>query len=270
MKEITIDEMKDIQLSILLRVSEFCESNSIRYFLCGGTLLGAIRHKGFIPWDDDIDISMPRPDYERFISLFHDEKYQVFCWERDKHVLSTYAKVYHKDTVIHENAEFGSVLGVNIDVFPVDGLPNADRQIDGFIYKMSFLWRLIIPAVIKDVSKRSFIKRVILRMLKWSYNFFPINDRLLPFVIKEAKRYSFEKSEKVAVVVWGYGKKEVVAKDVATIYTKGEFEGHFFNIPESYNTYLSNLYGDYMELPPIEHRVNKHNVLAYWKEAEND
>ena len=76
MKRLNVDEMKAIELDMLKDISNFCDNNGIRYYLCGGTLLGAVRHKGFIPWDDDMDIAMPRPDYEKFLEIFNTQSHR--------------------------------------------------------------------------------------------------------------------------------------------------------------------------------------------------
>ena len=134
MKELSKNEIKTIQLDILQSIHQFCETNNIRYSLAYGTLLGAIRHKGYIPWDDDIDVMMPRPDYERFI-----QNYPNFC---DRNIVQTYnndnsyylwcAKVYDNRT---EQITFPTRSGVCVDVFPIDGLPDNLEDVRKYIKK---------------------------------------------------------------------------------------------------------------------------------------
>lgn len=124
MKKIETEEMKKLELDMLIDVAKFCDENDIRYYLSGGTLLGAVRHKGFIPWDDDIDISMPRPDYLKFVSTYNgsSEFYQVQSIENNDKYWRTFAKVFDTRTYLKEDAirmpKDGN--GVFIDIFPID------------------------------------------------------------------------------------------------------------------------------------------------------
>ena len=265
MQKIDIDEMKQIQLNILSDVAEFCERNGLRYFLSGGTMLGAVRHKGFIPWDDDIDIQMPRPDYNRFIHEYAHKYYEVCCWDTDKKYLCTYAKVSDRRTLLVENGEFGRKIGINIDVFPVDGLPEGDRKIDYTISKMKILWGLIVCATVKDITKRTRMKKIEISIMRLFYKLFPLQSYFTGLAIKTAQKYPFDNSDKVATLVWGYGQKEVISRSTAKEYVKCDFEGHQFNIPKNYEDYLMHIYGDYMKLPPESERVYKHYANASWK-----
>ena len=261
----TTDDIKKIELEILTDVAEYCEKNAIRYYLSGGSMLGAVRHHGFIPWDDDIDIQMPRPDYERFINEYSNPVYSVCCWEHDKDYLCTYAKVEDTRTVLAENGDFGRNVGISIDVFPVDGLPADEKKMDRRIRKMKALWGLVVCATVKDISKRTKIKRLEIRIMRVIYKLFPLKSYATGCVIREAQKYPFDFSDKVATVVWGYGKREVISKSTATDYIKLDFEGRQFNVPRNYEDYLCHVYGDYMKLPPEQERVYKHHAKAWWK-----
>ena len=102
MNEIDVNEIKQRQIKILLSVHEYCTKNGLRYYLCGGSLLGAIRHKGYIPWDDDIDICMPRPDYEKFIREYSSDKYEVLTWKSNNNYIGLYTKVSDSETLLEE------------------------------------------------------------------------------------------------------------------------------------------------------------------------
>jgi lipopolysaccharide cholinephosphotransferase len=127
MRTITSDELRSIQLDLLQKTADFCEANGIRYFLCGGTLLGAIRHKGYIPWDDDIDIAMPRTDYDRFCMTFNqpNSKYRVKSLSTHPDYNNAFAKVYDDRTMLKELHYKGIHFGVYIDVLPVDGVKDS-------------------------------------------------------------------------------------------------------------------------------------------------
>lgn len=130
-KDIQLEEMKQIELRVLKQIRAICEEQGWRYFLVGGTLLGAVRHKGFIPWDDDIDIGMPRADYEKFIDycISHDVPFKVMCNRSENKYGYLYAKAMAPDTVLLEESSnrYNVEQGIFVDIFPVDGLviPNC-------------------------------------------------------------------------------------------------------------------------------------------------
>ena len=132
MQRIDSKELKKIQLEILDAATSFCEQNGIRYWLDCGTLLGAIRHKGYIPWDDDVDLGMLREDYDRFLTLFNREnsKYKFVCIENSPDFYLAHGKVCDTETLLYEPDENGYKLHVNIDIFVYDNAPNDDGEIE--------------------------------------------------------------------------------------------------------------------------------------------
>ena len=132
MQEIDFADIKQLALNILKDVAEFCDHHDIKYALAYGTMLGAVRHEGFIPWDDDIDIMMPREDYNRFIQLYNDSnsRYKVFSIETDNTYTYTMAKVFDQDTLMIDNTLWRNFdkAGVFVDIFPVDGLPESKSE----------------------------------------------------------------------------------------------------------------------------------------------
>lgn len=129
MKQVTGEQLKKIQLEILDVVTQFCDANGIRYWLDSGTLLGAIRHKGYIPWDDDVDLGMLREDYERFLSIFNksNDRYRAVSLENDPKFYLPFTKVCDTTTVLYEPDEKGFKLHINVDVFPYDRAPDDDK-----------------------------------------------------------------------------------------------------------------------------------------------
>ena len=264
MKEIPIEEAKRMQLDILKSVAKFCDDNSIRYFIYYGTYLGAVRHKGFIPWDDDIDICMPRSDYNRFLESFHHDYYKTWYWTRENKSMCPFAKVIDTRTELHENGDWGEPLGVNIDIFPMDGLPNDEKQRKKWVDHMRFCWGFQVAASVGDYSRRPFAHRVEIRILKAFYKIIPIQHRLASRTIRDAMKYDFDNSEYVGVVVWGYGQREVVHKSSILPLRKIKFEDDEFWAPRTDES-LTTAYGDYMQLPPKEKQTYRHLPKINWK-----
>lgn len=265
MKEITIEEAKKMQLEILKKVSKYCDEKNIRYFIYYGTYLGAVRHQGFIPWDDDIDICMPRPDYEKFLDSFKCENLAIYTWRKDNKALLPFAKVYDPRTEVKENADFGEEFGVNIDIFPVDGLPSDEGKRKRRVNYMKRCQAMQIGATIIDPSKRSGKTRTMINLIKAFYKVFPIKHYHTGRTIEHAKKYDFDSSEYVGVIVWGYGQREVVRKDSIIPLKKIRFEDGEFWAPGTDES-LRHAFGDYMQLPPVEQRHYKHLPKMYWKD----
>lgn len=151
MKKITIEEAKKIELDILSYIDDFCKKNNIEYFINYGTLIGAVRHKGFIPWDDDIDISMTRENYDKFIEYYKNDKskYKLLALETNKHYFNNFAKIVDSTTRIDNTRIYKSYpSGIFIDIFPMDSF--ADKKIVDICY------------VLESFKLLSFSKRKIL------------------------------------------------------------------------------------------------------------
>lgn len=265
MKEITdLNEIKNIELDILQQVHDFCEKNNIRYSLCGGTLIGAIRHKGFIPWDDDIDIMMLRSDYERFVSTFKMNGYSVHNYKNDKGYLNTFAKVYNDKTLVIENGVTHE--SVYVDVFPVDDFPNNGWATKSTLAFRKFLFRFATYKSIPLFSKKySIVKQAAVHAIRFLSA--PFSAHTISAIINKYCARFHEKSPVFrGVLVFGYDAREILDANVFDEYIDLDFEGRKFKTIKNYNAYLKSIYGDYMKLPPEEERVGHHDIVAYWKD----
>ncbi len=268
MKQLDIDEIKKIQLSILDYVHKFCVENDIHYSLCGGTLIGAVRHKGYIPWDDDIDIMMPRPDYEKFCSIFNltceNLNLKVLTCFNDKQYFQPFAKVVDTRTKLMEFYDRPvDNLGVYIDVFPADFLP--DNSVDREKYwKRIFKRRNFATIIYQKKNRKEGCIKSFLRILLF-YLFYPLPANVFAKLVNNFAVKRNLPSDYMACSVFGYGEKEEMPKSVFDYFVELDFEGKKYNAMYDYKTYLTNIYGDYMELPSIEKQIPKHDFKAFWR-----
>jgi lipopolysaccharide cholinephosphotransferase len=263
MKEILIAEIKSVQLNILKQIAIFCDQNNIRYFLGYGTLIGAIRHKGYIPWDDDIDIIMPRGDYNRFVKEFNKSNKIFKLVDISNNTLYElpYAKVYDTRTEMIEGMYKPVVnYGVYIDVFPIDGYGSKLNL--STIHMLSKF--LNAKKAIYD-SKRKWYKSIIILLGKFFLMPFTVS-MIIKLMNNLATKFDYDKSMLVNSMFSPYCMHEMCPKSWLENSIEAEFEGDKYKIPIYYDEYLKNIYGEYMKLPPKEKQVTHHVFKAWWKE----
>lgn len=268
MISLNFNELRTIQKQILDFVVSFCDKNNINYFLDSGTLLGAIRHKGFIPWDDDIDIGMLRDDYDKFISLFNKTKSKFKCltYENDNTFYYPFAKVMDTSTILYEPNEKGTKLCVNIDVFVYDNANNNLKENAKRMRYKSIVNRLnTIHAQHNTFSKNRIIKitkQLLYILLK------PLpKDFFVKRVVKNSKKYAYSNIEFDNVGNFTSVTNVIAPKKIFSNYCLVEFEGNYYKAPIGFDEWLKLFYGDYMILPPIEKRKH-HEFVAYKMEDD--
>ena len=267
MKEIKEEELKKIQLDILKYLDSFCRKNHINYMLDYGTLLGAVRHGGYIPWDDDIDISMLREDYDKLMKLSSkmDSRYKFYCYETDKDCCITYGKVLDTRTILYEpNKENGTKTSVFIDVFVYDNKPN-DIEYAKKSYKQYIKYKRL-----NDLQMySSFYNK---KRIKYNFIRYPFHLFLQIFPKRYFVKRNIKIHKKYANIDTGYiaPSGHLCKKELAQDLIEMEFEGYKFLVPREYDLWLKLIFGDYMKLPPVEKRVSHHCFEAYYKEEDKN
>lgn len=271
-KEIGLEEQKQIQIKGLLYLKKVCEEHNITYFLASGTLLGAIKYKGYIPWDDDIDICLKRNDYAKLLKVMAKEKndeYKVLTPYNTKDYYYPYAKLVCTKTKIIENARDIKENGVYIDIFPLDyfndikkfqkikhirNLCTRRMQIKNNIVKSNLKEYKTEKSILKGIKNHlySFISFITLPL---GYNFYA------KFLDKLSSR---SKREKYIGIIYmdPYDCFEATLFDEIDEYT---FEGYKFTSIKNYDIYLTNLYGDYKKELPANKQCSHHQIKAYWR-----
>lgn len=245
------------ELRILEKLISICEENRLTYYLYGGTALGAIRHGGFIPWDDDIDVIMPRLDYERFLALKSSiiRPFELYGIEKNNSD-SLLLKMINRDIVLKSNNNQEDYLW--IDIFPIDGLPS--KKPEKYLAKIAKIRKLYkaIRASKRNAPASSNFKNIIKKPLK-IIPLKPIAKR----IIKKSKKYKFEDSEYVCDTVWAEHRGNILKKEWLNKTIKVKFEGIEANVFRGYKNYLEKRYGrDYMVIPSKEKQVT-HDIEAY-------
>lgn len=250
--------MNEVQQKILIiadEIKRICEKFSLRYYLDFGTLLGAVRHKGFIPWDDDIDFCMPRADYEKFIELCKTElkdQFALRCMNEEKYIYY-YVKIDDKTTTMIEdfNSSSGYKGGIFVDIFPLDALPNGKMKRKIYILKCKYLYLRANLALVDFSSKRyPWYKRIIINVFKHS------NGKKFLFKLNELlKKYDYDSAELVSSDILH---NHPVSRKLFEESAHYMFEGLEFLSVKNADEYLTELFGDYMQLPPVEKRVSNH------------
>lgn len=268
-KKIGPEEIREIQMAILDEIVRICKENNLRYYLAYGSLIGAVRHKGYIPWDDDMDIFLVREDYDKLLSILKGKEGDKAEWislidDTSADYFYPFSKAVDNRTEVKMDRHKGS-HGIWVDLFPVDGLPKSDFMAKVFVMFCSFL-RVVGLAMDTDFSSKT--------LSAWTLfykRFFNIlsciigKKRICRFVEWTFHRYSVKDSDKVAILFSGHKLDAIFKKEVLLQQDVYKFENREYTGCANYDLYLTQLYGDYMKLPPEEKRIT-HNFGAWWKE----
>lgn len=269
MRPMTDSEIKAKGLEILLDVDAFCRKHGIEYFLVFGTLLGAVRHGGFIPWDDDVDIGMTRDHYNRFIDLMQREqdKYRILSIETSPDYPFTFARVSDQSTHLDlRGVREIHGLGIFVDVFPYDHAFPPEERDKGRLtcHRMKMRVRATVPSTAKFQahSLRSFYKY--LRGLPFRL----LHGKDFDHYRHEFQNYLMQYNDRPCDAYQSQRPLFIFPREVLFPCREIEFEGHRFMAPADPREYLRIKFGDdYMQFPPVEKRVTRHHFTAYWKEG---
>ena len=269
-----IDKLRKIQLEILDEIDRVCKKNDIKYFLSGGTLLGAVRHGGFIPWDDDIDIAMSREDYDKFCSLdsseFGDE-FLLNCFKTNKKCNYPFAKLVRKNTNFIEMQNVGAPSsrfdGIWVDVFPLDEVCGIGEPLQEKNKKIHERYLTLIN--IKNNTnyyRNSKIKKkiyhFILLFVPMKFLKFKLEKAVTSESKKEGAKYLCSYSTVYSIVT------DTHAKDIIFPLKTIKFEGKEYPCMNNNDQYLKNMYGDYMKLPPENERRTHHPYYIKFPDGE--
>ena len=264
-RPIDVEELKRLQFEMLVKIDKYCNANNIQYSLAYGTLLGAVRHQGYIPWDDDVDIMLLRADYEKFIKGFNASNMDVFYFGKTDNYYLPFAKVVRTDTVMEENVSIKSNMGVYVDIFPIDALPNGQLKRNTLLLCKQFLNAIYQFKVVRLSSHRSYAKNIVLAIGKLFSKLIPM--RFLLSCMNRLSRIHENKPSDFCGCIADVDKTSQVVYPATFLasYQMLPFEGYQFKAISSYDAWLRHIYGDYMQLPPLEKQVSHHSFYAYWK-----
>ena len=266
---LTPDEVKCEELRILKAFDAFCRSRDLSYSLAGGTLLGAVRHKGFIPWDDDIDVAMGRPYYDKLLELQRDFEaesgFKVVPFRGTKISTTPYIKIINPLIWVQADIEM-FVENLWIDVFPIDALPVSEIDLRWLYARASLRRKLIIISGVKPESGSTPLKRLVKRAIKKVLSIPGVIERQSLRLNSLARDLPYGSTPYVGGIAWGlYGAGERVSLEGFDSCIPLSFEGYDFSCMSCWDDYLTGLYGEYMRLPSEDMRKS-HDVVA-WREV---
>lgn len=276
-----VSNLRKLQLEELRILEEFvrvCKENNLRYYSLGGTLLGSIRHKGFIPWDDDVDVAMPRKDYEKFLTLKKEnfkDGFEIVDYRNDKNYRYPWARmITHNMKIINHMANIPREEYAWIDIIPLDGFPNKGIKRTLHKIHLSFWWNLNqivqFDELVDQKRKRSFLGKISIKissLFKWLGKI--INyKKCLKHINQVLMKYPYDiETDEIINYLAAYGFDEIFKRESFKESKEYDFEGRRILGPKDYDSVLKKIYGDYMKLPPVEDR-NKHHAEIVPNEEE--
>ena len=270
----SITDIQSMELKILEDFHDFCMEKGLVYSLYGGTMIGAIRHEGFIPWDDDLDVAMPRQDYDRMIKEFHSDKgYQLHCLEHGNSLLAFARICEMKETYVKQSLPWClHETGVYIDVFPLDGAPDDPQEAEKYEQQLHRKWMCVKLNRVSmrktgDYKKQKTKFNIMVRKMLFRN---PISKQIdwLNRLDKACRAIPFGSTGHFINASFGeYGMKEYQLTEDFTHTVMKKFMGKEFCICNGYDRLMKTKYGNYMEMPPANQRRMKHRGSKYfWKD----
>ena len=250
-------DLQNKLLEIIKQFDNYCREHGINYYIIGGTCLGALRHKGFIPWDDDADVGMLRREYDRFVECVKTDplpnNLELKYYYTDKESPFHFIKLVDSNTTLIEQEYPDYVEGVYLDIFPLDAAASNEKLESIHQKKIFYLHSLLIWNK-GDIHKLG-LKHLLFK--KWAkvHSAARIHKKLDIIL----KKYNSDSAQRIGNYLGSYGKREIVEKSLFGTPQDVLFEGIYLLAPEDSDGYLKKIYGNYMELPPEEKRVNKHD-----------
>ena len=270
-EEVTdISEIQKMELGIMEYIHEVCQKIGAKYFLAYGSLIGAVRHKGFIPWDDDMDICMLRDDYKKlqdYLIAHPDERYELMSYKNNINYVYPFMKIKDNQTyLVEEDVRIDSNMGIYVDIFPVDGY--EDDQ--AFKDKMTKIIkkRQLSCYTFKGITNTKSVVNSMIRYISVMIFYFTNTNKYVSQIDELAKSRKVEDYEQVDYLIYKDMNKPVWKREWLENVETGNFEGKEFMIPKHYHEILTSDYGDYMQLPPVEQQVSHHD-FKLWKIVEN-
>ena len=274
-----MDLLHRVDIDIAKAVVALCERHGLTYYMLGGTMLGAIRHKGFIPWDDDIDLGMPRDDYERFLELAPEElpeHLKVVNYRNDPNYMYYITRILDTDTKVVEEriGNDNKYTCASIDIFPIDGTPNNPLARKLYFFRVMF-HRALMSLCYKDSIDRKRKRSKKEKLLLWVMEHVPIEKMTTPYkqkckIDKLLRKQKVEGSHYIGNIMGAYRTREIVP---AEFYGEGAyypFEDMELRGMAMADEYLTCTYGDYMQLPPEDQRKTHFRILEIHGEVVSD
>lgn len=262
MRLLSDEEYKNRVLDVMIKIDRICRENGYCYYICYGTLLGAVRHKGFIPWDDDIDIVMPRKDYYllgEYIMNHPELGLNYIDISSSDDTIFYSAKVCDAKTQVKKEANFKSVKGYGafVDVFPLDYLPDDPQKRKRYKNRAMYLIRLVQHSSQESISKGKNLKQSILLFISYYYSHLFNTQNVLRKMHRSFSEYSKTATKHIGVPYY-----QSFDADCFDDKVEMSFEGYLLYAPSGYDKLLRTYYGDYNVLPPVDQRIN-HRVDCY-------
>lgn len=251
-------------LEMLIWLDKYIREHNLTYYIFNGTLIGAARHKGFIPWDDDVDIAMPRDDYVKLCKLLKQptDHYVIESTTSDaEDFVYTFAKFYDTSTSMTEYLRKDVCRGVYIDIFPLDGIGNSYKESVKNYKVIERKNMFLMTRVCAYRRDRKWYKNLAIFLSRLIPSFF-VNEKQLAIDIDAySQKYSYHDCEYVSFTTSTYGEKDIHKRELLGKPIELQFENRSFLAPEHYDEILTNTYGDWRQLPPIEKRKAAHDFI---------